>query len=108
MAKKKCHGALNARQKFLKVEQWIFSFPLFYSKTQLFCSQLKLRLHLKRCVWEKANDIERPWLECSSKNKIQYNGTTHFKNCKQLFEYQHILLLRDIWWSKFQSILKSS
>jgi hypothetical protein len=23
-------------------------------------------------------------------------GTTHFKKCKQLFEYQHLLLLRDI------------
>jgi hypothetical protein len=23
-----------------------------------------------------------------------------FKNCKQLFEYKHLLLLRDIWWSK--------
>jgi hypothetical protein len=23
------------------------------------------------------------------------------KNCKQLLEYQHLLLLRDIWWSKF-------
>jgi hypothetical protein len=28
------------------------------------------------------------------------NGTTHFKNCKQLFEYKHLLLLSDIWWSK--------
>jgi len=29
------------------------------------------------------------------------NGTGHFKKCKQLFEYQHLLLLIDIWWSKF-------
>ncbi len=29
------------------------------------------------------------------------NGTAHFKKCKQLFEYKHLLLLRDIWWSKF-------
>jgi hypothetical protein len=28
----------------------------------------------------------------------QWNGT--FKKCKQWFEYQHLLLLRDIWWSK--------
>jgi hypothetical protein len=28
------------------------------------------------------------------------NGTGCFKNCKQLFEYQHLLLLRDIRWSK--------
>jgi hypothetical protein len=28
-------------------------------------------------------------------------GTARFKKCKQSFEYQHLLLLRDIWWSKF-------
>jgi hypothetical protein len=28
------------------------------------------------------------------------NGTTHFKKCNQLFEYLHLLLLRDIWWSE--------
>ncbi len=28
-------------------------------------------------------------------------GTAHFKKCKQLFEYQHLRLLRDIWWTKF-------
>jgi hypothetical protein len=26
---------------------------------------------------------------------------TRFWKCKQLFEYQHLLSLRDIWWSKF-------
>jgi len=25
-----------------------------------------------------------------------YNGTAHIEKCKQLFEYQHLLLLRDI------------
>ncbi len=34
------------------------------------------------------------------------NGTAHFKKCKQLFVYQHLLLLGDIWWSKFESIFK--
>ncbi len=29
----------------------------------------------------------------------KWNST--LKKCKQLFEYQHLLLLRDIWWSKF-------
>jgi hypothetical protein len=33
--------------------------------------------------------------------KSQNNGRALFKKCKQLFEYQHLLLLRDIWWSKF-------
>jgi hypothetical protein len=30
-----------------------------------------------------------------------YNATMHFKRFKQWFEYHHLLLLRDIWWSKF-------
>jgi hypothetical protein len=34
------------------------------------------------------------------------NGTARFNKCKQLFEYQHLPLLRDIWWSKFYSIFK--
>jgi hypothetical protein len=29
------------------------------------------------------------------------NGTVRFEKCKQLFEYQHLVSLRDIWWSKF-------
>jgi hypothetical protein len=29
------------------------------------------------------------------------NGTARFKKHKQLFEYKHLLLLRDIWWSDF-------
>jgi hypothetical protein len=36
-----------------------------------------------------------------SKTCYARNGTAHFKKCKQLFEYQHLLLLKDIWWSKF-------
>jgi hypothetical protein len=27
------------------------------------------------------------------------NVTACFKKCKQLFDYQHLLLLRDIWWT---------
>jgi len=30
-----------------------------------------------------------------------FNETTRFKTCEQWFEYQHLLLLRDIWWLKF-------
>jgi hypothetical protein len=25
---------------------------------------------------------------------VSFNGTAHFEKCKQLFEYQHLLLLR--------------
>jgi hypothetical protein len=34
------------------------------------------------------------------------NGTARFKKCKQLFEYKHLLLLRDIWGSKLYFIFK--
>jgi len=30
-----------------------------------------------------------------------HNRTVRFKKCEQLFEYQHLLFLRDIWCSKF-------
>jgi hypothetical protein len=29
------------------------------------------------------------------------NGTACFKKCEQLFEYQNLLSLTNIWWSKF-------
>ncbi len=35
----------------------------------------------------------------NSVNKLP-NGTACFKKCKQLFEYQHFLLLIDIWFVK--------
>ncbi len=38
-----------------------------------------------------------------SKSKCWYsnNGIANFKKYKQLFEYHHLLWLRDIWWSRF-------
>jgi hypothetical protein len=43
---------------------------------------------------------------CNKSNKklnclCSYNGTACFKKCEKVFEYQHSLLLGDIWWSKF-------
>ncbi len=29
------------------------------------------------------------------------NRTARFITCNQLFEYQHLLLLKYIWWTKF-------
>jgi hypothetical protein len=37
----------------------------------------------------------------ASKALERSNGTAHFKKCKKIFEHHHLLLLRDIWWSKF-------
>jgi hypothetical protein len=33
-----------------------------------------------------------------AKSSQKSNATVPFKKCKQLFEYHHLLLLRDIWW----------
>jgi hypothetical protein len=41
-----------------------------------------------------------PWLS-SLAYAFHINGTMHFKKCKQLLEHQHLLSLRDMWWSKF-------
>ncbi len=42
------------------------------------------------------------WGECSTTVlPLLPNGTARFRKCKQLFEYQHLLLLIDIWSSKF-------
>jgi len=38
--------------------------------------------------------------ECSIEANI-HNGTAHLEKCKQLLEYQNLLLLSDIWWLKF-------
>ncbi len=48
---------------------------------------------------QKSN-IAHAWKATPTKR----NGTARFKNSKQMFWYQHLLLLRDIWWSKFKSI----
>ncbi len=33
--------------------------------------------------------------------RVTSNGIAGFEKCKQLFEYQHLLLPRDIWHSTF-------
>jgi len=38
---------------------------------------------------------------------LEHRNST-LQKCKQLLEYQHLLLLRDIWWSKYKSIYKCS
>ncbi len=52
----------------------------------------------------KQNKVLKKWVKQMC--KTFYIGTEHFKKCKRLFEYQHWLLLRDIWWSEFWSIFK--
>jgi hypothetical protein len=62
-------------------------------------------------IWEGENLDQVPIFQSYFTNgkkqcKTFYNDTASFLKCKQLFEYQHLLLLRGIWWSKFQSIFK--
>jgi hypothetical protein len=35
---------------------------------------------------------------------VQWDGM--LKKCKQFFEFPQLLILRDIWWSKFKFIFK--
>ena len=49
---------------------------------------------------EKNILIEWSHLANLSQGLVQTNGTAQFKKCKQLFRYQHLLLLKDIWCSK--------
>ena len=34
------------------------------------------------------------------------NGTAHYENCKQLLKCHNYLLLRDIWWLRYQPLFK--
>jgi hypothetical protein len=49
-------------------------------------------------VGELEEDKRKGGESKTSKEREEWNS---FKKCKQLFECQHLLLLRDIWWSKF-------
>ncbi len=48
----------------------------------------------------------RRYIDSGTTTMAGPNGTVHFKNGKLMFEYQHLLLLRDIWWSMFWSIFR--
>jgi hypothetical protein len=37
----------------------------------------------------------------AKKKKNSSEPMEHFEKCKKMFEYQHLLLLSDIWWLKF-------
>jgi hypothetical protein len=49
------------------------------------------------------NDIDQNDTWENEMNALAFgsvNRTSHFKECKQLSKYQHLVLLREIWWSK--------
>jgi hypothetical protein len=59
-------------------------------------------LQTKLGQWNSMFHIIKVYIWQKNKMPMNFaNGTACFKECKQLFEYQHLLLLRDIWWSKF-------
>ena len=62
-------------------------------KTGLVCFQVVFK---SRYV---LNFYNSPSLEKVNSGCLKSNLTTHFKQCKQLFEYQQLLVLREIWWS---------
>ncbi len=52
------------------------------------------------CHQRTGEDVTSNYGEIELRN-FRPNGTVRFKKCKQLFENQHLLFLRDIWCSKF-------
>jgi hypothetical protein len=57
------------------------------------------KVSAKDCVSQKADKtLNTTFLNKILLESIFYNGTMRFKKCKQLFEHQHLLLLRDMWW----------
>jgi len=62
----------------------------------LFWSQISpLSFYLQSCLNE-AVQFKTDLFTQNAKN-----GTACIKKCKHFFEYQHLLLFGDIWWSKF-------
>ncbi len=59
--------------------------------SELFSDQFPVRL-------EGLSKDPTVWLDGA---RPPHNGTAHLKKCKQLFEYQHLLLCSDTWWLKF-------
>ncbi len=73
--------------------QHTLQFTKSYIYTSDFVSDIAVWLRFGREGSVRTEFIEK-WI-CPT-----YNGTLHFLKWKQLLEYQHLLLLRDIWWSK--------
>jgi hypothetical protein len=83
---------------------------LLVSNTKCYSDRMSLGPILRHQQWRKTL---RNFMTIWGKNKFFFfkinpklwlifvlnNGTARLKNCKQLFEYQHLLLLRDIWCS---------
>ncbi len=65
--------------------------------------QINFGFKFSEIYTNKSKNLRRPVPIFSSYSgcRVTSNGIAGFKKCKQLFEYQHLLLLRDIWHSKF-------
>jgi hypothetical protein len=83
-----CRGALT---KTLNI------FSRFLDKKRVPIYHFSVALYKVKTVIRKSEDLGRPLL---------VYGTARFKKCKQLFGYQHLPLLGDIWWSKLFSRFK--
>ncbi len=81
------------------------SLVLFKSLSKIFSLSVSLSIstHTHTCWLAHSQSV--PHTQTDGRIMLA-NGTANFKKCKQLFEYQHLLLFRDIWWSKFYSISK--
>jgi hypothetical protein len=62
--------------------------------SKLHKDKMNLKFKLQDCHGVLVNT--EIWM-CLWKKLAGENGTESFKKCKQLFEYQQLLLLREIW-----------
>jgi recombinational DNA repair protein RecR len=63
--------------------------------------EVRKRVENYRCFFITNSDRDATIRMVNNTLKKVYKETEHCNSCKQLFEYQHLLLLRDIWWSEF-------
>ncbi len=87
-----CSKKIQFKQKI--IGKFFFKFIKYYQAAIL----------NKTLSTDKLNTCNKIWIKISKPN-LRY-GRAHFNKCKQLFEDQHVILLRHIWWSKFYSIFK--
>jgi len=103
---------IKSQKRFLKIyfvemidilcQNWLFQKKMISNERGELNLGNRKRILLIFTIWRKIwNGFKFP---LRKRHKIKWalpDGTTRFKKCKQLFEYQHLLLLRGIWWSKF-------
>ncbi len=56
--------------------------------------------HYDDCHYDDCHYDDCRYAECRGDLLCCPSATEHLEKCKQLLEYKHNLLLKDLWWSK--------